>query len=219
MVFLILITNKLKMEIGKTFPGLADLALQKEIIEVSTPMHFKAGQTLLDYGEYVKFVPLVVSGSIKVLREDEDGHEILLYYLNEGETCAMSFTCCMMNRKSEIKTVAEEDIDILAIPLKYIDLWISKYTSWKNFIMLSYNARLEELLKALDSIAFKKMDERLLEYLKKKAEANGSPSIHSTHQEIAYELNASREAISRLLKKLENNGVLKLGRNKITLIS
>ena len=206
------------INIDQHFSQLAEPALQKEIQQVGKYMEFQAGDVILDYGHYVKFVPMVIEGAIRVMREDEEGREIFLYYLNPGDTCAMSFTCCMMNKKSEIKTIAEEDTKIIGIPIRYIDLWISKYQSWKNFILLSYNDRMEELLKALDSIAFMRMDERLIKYLREKAKATGSDVIHITHQQIAYALNASREAVSRLLKKLENKGEIKLGRNKIKLL-
>ena len=129
----------------------------------------------------------------------------------------MSFTCCMMDKRSEIRTVAEEDTTLIGIPTRYMDEWMGRYPSWKNFVMTSYDKRMLELVRTIDSIAFKKMDERLMDYLEKKAEANNSRTLHATHQEIAYDLNASREAISRLLKKLENDGELELGRNRIEL--
>ena len=123
-----------------------------------------------------------------------------------------------MNKKSEIRTVAEEDTTIIGIPIRYMDEWMSQYQSWKNFIMRSYDNRMVELVKTIDSIAFKKMDERLLDYLEAKSEAINSRVINTTHQEIAYDLNASREAISRLLKQMEKEKLVTLGRNKIELI-
>jgi CRP/FNR family transcriptional regulator len=157
-------------------------------------------------------------GAIKVSREDEDGHELFLYYLQGGQTCSMSFTCCMMNKKSEIRTIAEENTKMIGIPIRYVDEWMTKYQSWKNFVMQTYDFRMMELVRTIDSIAFHHMDERLLAYLDKKAKATHSKIINATHQEIAYDLNASREAVSRLLKQLENDGRVKLGRNKIELV-
>jgi len=180
-------------------------------------VHFKEGDLIMDYGSYIKLVPIILEGSIKVSREDEDGNELFLYYLRPGETCSMSFTCCMMNKKSEIRTIAEEDTTIIGVPNRYMDEWMGRYQSWKNFVMTSYDNRMLELVRTIDSIAFKKMDERLVEYLQKKAEATGSKTLNATHQEIAYDMNASREAVSRLLKQLEKAGRLKLGRNRIEL--
>ena len=205
--------------VHQNFPGLSELALQKEIAKVGILKHFREGEVIMNFGSYVKLVPLLVKGSIKVVREDdEDGRELLLYYLYSGETCSMSFSCCMMNKVSDIRTTAENDSTVIAIPIKYIDEWISKYSSWKNFVMRSYDSRMQEMIKTIDTIAFKKMDERLLKYLNEKSMANNSRIIHSTHQEIASDLNASREAISRLLKQLERKGVVTLERNKINLL-
>ena len=203
--------------IRKHYPQIAERALQEEIARVGKVMQFKEGDVLMDYGSYIKLVPIILEGSIKVSREDEEGNELFLYYLQPGETCSMSFTCCMMNKKSEIRTIAEEDTTVIGIPNRYMDEWMGRYQSWKNFVMTSYDNRMLELVRTIDSIAFKKMDERLVEYLEKKAKATGSSTINSTHQEIAYDMNASREAASRLLKQLEKEGRLKLGRNRIEL--
>jgi CRP/FNR family transcriptional regulator, anaerobic regulatory protein len=203
--------------IRKHYPQIAERALQEEIARVGKVMQFKEGDVLMDYGSYIKLVPIILEGSIKVSREDEEGNELFLYYLQPGETCSMSFTCCMMNKKSEIRTIAEEDTTVIGIPNRYMDEWMGRYQSWKNFVMTSYDNRMLELVRTIDSIAFKKMDERLVEYLEKKAKATGSKTINATHQEIAYDMNASREAVSRLLKQLEKEGRLKLGRNRIEL--
>jgi CRP/FNR family transcriptional regulator len=172
----------------------------------------------MDYGGFIKLVPLVVSGVIKVVREDENGNEIFLYFIQGGESCTMSFSCCIRNKRSEIRADVEDDTVIIGIPIQHIDDWMSKYQSWKNFIMSSYDARINELIYAIDSIAFTKMDERLLRYLEDKSYALNTKIIQTTHQNIAYDLNASREAVSRLLKKLEQDGTVKLGRNKIELL-
>lgn len=199
------------------YPHLAELELQDEIARVGQLLHFSAGEVIMDVDNYIKLVPLVIEGSIKVVREDEDGKELFLYYLNSGDTCSMSFTCCMMDKKSSIRTVAEEPTTLIGIPIRYVDQWMTKYQSWKNFVMRSYDDRMLELVRTIDNIAFKKMDERLLDYLHKKASATQSRVIQATHQDIAYDLNASREAVSRLLKQLERSGAVQLGRNKIEL--
>lgn len=203
--------------VRKHFPNIAEKGLQEEIATVGKLTEFSAGTVIMDVGQYVKLVPLVIEGAIKVSREDEDGHELFLYYLQGGQTCSMSFTCCMMNKKSEIRTIAEENTKMIGIPIRYVDEWMTKYQSWKNFVMQTYDFRMMELVRTIDSIAFHHMDERLLAYLDKKAKATNSKVINATHQEIAYDLNASREAVSRLLKQLENDGRVKLGRNKIEL--
>lgn len=200
------------------FPQIAEVKLQEEIANVGKLYTFRTGEVIMDYGSYVRIVPMVIKGSIKVSRESEEGHEIFLYYLNPGDTCAMSFTCCMMNKKSDIRTTAEEDVELVGIPIKYVDEWMSKYQSWKNFVMRSYDNRMKELMYTIDSIAFKKMDERLLKYLNDKSETIQSKIINTTHQEIAFDLNASREAVSRLLKQLEKQKEVRLGRNQIELL-
>ncbi|WP_421948855.1 Crp/Fnr family transcriptional regulator [Phaeodactylibacter xiamenensis] len=217
-----MITEKARPEIlsliRQHYPQLAERNLQDAIADEGTIMHFKSGSLIMDFGAYVKIMPLIIKGSIKVSREDEEGNELFLYYLKPGETCSMSFTCCLMDKKSEIRTVAEEDTTLIGIPTRFMDEWMSRYPSWKNFVMTSYDNRMLELVRTIDSIAFKKMDERLMDYLEQKAEANGSQTLNATHQEIAYDLNASREAISRLLKQLEKDGVVQLGRNRIELL-
>lgn len=200
------------------YPQLGEMSLREEILEVGKPMRFEEGEVMMDYGSYVRFVPLILEGSIKVTREGNDGTEILLYYIKSGESCTMSFTCCMLHKKSEIRTVAEEDTLILGIPIKNMDEWIIRYPTWKNFVMLSYDNRMLELIKTIDSLVFQKMDERLLKYLQTKAETKGTEVIGVTHQEIATDLNASREAISRLLKQMEKQGLVQLGRNMIRMM-
>lgn len=201
----------------KIFPQIAEATLQQNIFDNAQLYTFQEGEVIMDIGQYVKIVPLLLSGLIKVSREDEEGRELFLYYLHPGDSCTMSFTCCMMNKKSEIRTVAEEKTVLLGVPIRFMDEWMTQYQSWKNFVMQSYDNRMMELVKTIDSIAFKKMDERLLEYLEAKAKALGSKELQVTHQDIAFDLNASREAISRLLKKMEKEGMLVLGRNKINL--
>ncbi|GAB5554090.1 MAG: Crp/Fnr family transcriptional regulator [Saprospiraceae bacterium] len=199
------------------FPNLVEPALQAEVVEHGQIRHFSAGEIIMDYDSYIRSVPLVISGSVKVIREGEDGNELFLYYLQASEACSMSFSCCMMHKKSVIKAIAEEDTTLIAVPTQKVENWLSKYTSWKNFVMRSYDERMFQLVKVIDSIAFSNMDERLLQYLEKRALAIKSYTIQVTHQEIAYDLNASREAVSRLLKRLEKIGKVQLGRNVIYL--
>ncbi len=178
----------------------------------------KSGDTIMDIGQIVRTMPLIISGTVKVSRVDEEGRELLLYYVNSNESCAMTFTCCMQHQPSEIKAVAEEEVSLIALPVSVMDDWLIKYPSWKNFVMNTIRNRFNELLKAIDQIAFQNMDQRLIHYLKEKSKATGSALINLSHEQIAQELATSRVVISRLLKKLENDKKLLLYRNQIKLL-
>jgi CRP/FNR family transcriptional regulator len=178
----------------------------------------KSGDTIMDIGQIVRTMPLIISGTVKVSRIDEEGRELLLYYVSSNESCAMTFTCCMQHQPSEIKAVAEEEVTLIALPVSVMDDWLIKYPSWKNFVMNTIRNRFNELLKAIDQIAFQNMDHRLIHYLKEKSKATGSTLINLSHEQIAQELATSRVVISRLLKKLENDKKLLLYRNQIKLL-
>lgn len=198
------------------FPDIKDSKLQEAIANEGKIMKIPAHTTMITFGDYIRFVPLVIKGSIRVMREGEEAdQQLLLYYLNGGETCSMSFTCCMERRQSDIETVTEEETLLVAIPIEKVDSWMEEYRNWKSFVMRSYDQRLRTLIKTIDNIAFQKMDSRLLKYLQEKAKLQTNSIIVTTHSEIARDLNASREAVSRLLKQLEKQSVLKLGRNRI----
>ena len=200
------------------FPIFFEEDLKKELNSVSKVYAVPAGDIIMDIEQPIDQIPLVIKGSIKILREDEEGNEIFLYYLEPGHACATSITCCMSGQRSTIRAIAEDDTEYLGIPVQYSDEWMLKYKTWKNFVMNTYAERFEELLKAIDQLAFKKMDERLSKYLHDKADLHESCEIHISHQEIAYDLNTSREVISRLLKQLERIGSIKLGRNRIIIL-
>ncbi|GAB5565969.1 MAG: Crp/Fnr family transcriptional regulator [Winogradskyella sp.] len=202
-----------------TYGHLFENALIEEIAENGSYKKVPSGTKLIEIGSYIKGIPLLLSGAIKVLREDDDGHELLLYYLEQGETCSMTMSCCMGMTKSEIRAIAENETELIMIPIRKMEDWTAKYKSWRNFVFESYHTRLNEMLHTLDSIAFNNMDQRLLEYLKEKVRINGSRFVENTHQEIAYELNSSRVVISRLLKKIENKGGIELHRNYIKIIN
>ena len=205
-------------ELKASYGHLFEDELINEILQVGTYKEVPEGFKLMEIGGYVKGMPLLVSGVIKVLREDKNGDELLLYYLERGDTCSMTMTCCMGQTKSEIRAIAETDTKLIMVPVQKMEEWTAKYKSWRNFVFESYHNRLNELLQTLDSIAFDNMDERLLNYLKEKARVNDEQIIHNTHQEIAYELHTSRVVVSRLLKKLENLGKIELHRNNIQII-
>ncbi len=200
------------------FPIFFEDDLKKELNNVSKVYSVQAGEIIMDIDQSIDQIPLVIKGSIKILREDDEGNEIFLYYLEPGHACATSITCCLSGQRSTIRAIAEDDTQYLGIPVQYSDEWMLKYKTWKNFVMNTYAERFEELLKAIDQLAFKKMDERLSKYLHDKADLHDSYEIHISHQEIAYDLNTSREVISRLLKQLERIGSIKLGRNRIIIL-
>lgn len=193
-------------------------ALMQEIQQFGVWQSFKEGDLIMDYGKYIRMMPIVLSGTIKVYKLDENGNEILLYYLSSAESCSMAYSCCVEAKKSEVKAIAEDDVEIIGIPNVKLDDWLCKYPSWKNYIMRSFNERFTELLKSIESIAFHKLDERLVSYLKEKQRLSGSSVIKASHYLIADELATSRVVISRLLKQLENDKKIILYRNEIKLL-
>ena len=206
-------------ELKYNYRHLFEENLLNEISQVGTFKEVPAGFTMMAIGDYVRGMPLLVFGAIKVIREDKEGDELLLYYLESGETCSMTMNCCMGQTKSQIKAVAEQDTKLIIVPIQKMEEWIATYKTWRDFVFLSYHTRLNEVLHILDSVAFEKMDQRLVNYLKEKIRINKSNTIHNTHQEIAYELHSSRVVISRLLKKLEQLGCIELHRNHIKIIN
>lgn len=205
--------------IQNAIPSLDDPELMQRLLHDGIPMVFKAGDIIIDYGQTIQYMPIVLEGAVKVVRESEDGRELFLYYLGPGDSCAMSITCCLTTQRSTVSAISEEDSLLLGIPVATVDAWISQYPQWKNLILTAYNTRLNELIYTIDSIAFQKLDERLENYLHQKALTAQSNEISITHQEIANDLHASREAISRLLKQLENLNKVRLGRNKIQVLT
>jgi len=206
-------------ELKQNYGHLFEDALLQEINEVGTFKEVSEGYKLMEVGQYIKAMPLLVEGAIKILRDDEDGDELLLYFLERGDTCAMTLTCCLGDTKSEIRAIAELDTKLIMVPIQKMEEWTGKYKSWRNFVFQSYHNRLMEMLDTIDSIAFMKMDERLLRYLRDKSKVSDSKTIQNTHQEIAYELHTSRVVISRLLKTLEKQGKIELYRNSIKILS
>ena len=193
-------------------------ALVNEVVAVGHARNLQVGAPLISPGERGKHMPLVTSGTLRIMREDEEGNELFLYYLEGGEACAMSIRCCMSNEMSGFKAIAETDVQLWMVPLALLDEWMGKYSSFRKFIIDSYQARFDELMLTIDSIAFMNMDERLLKYLLDKKQSVGSFVIDKTHEQIANELNTSRVVISRLLKKLEKDGRVELYRNRIEVL-
>lgn len=206
------------MDLKEKFKLTFEPELLKEIEAKGKPAIVKEGDVIIDVGQTVRVIPLLLKGTLKITRADEDGKELLLYYVNVNESCAMTFTCCMQQYPSEIKATAESDVEFIAIPIGVMDEWLAKYPTWKSFVMRTIRGRFNELLHAIDQLAFQKLDERLIHYLKEKSKATGSSLINLSHEQIAHEMASSREVISRLLKKLENDKKLLLYRNQIKLL-
>lgn len=204
--------------LSNTYGYLFEKELISEIVKIANIKEFEEGEVLIDYGDVIKKMPLLINGAIKILREDFDEGELLLYFIEKGDTCAMTMACCMGQTKSEIKAVAETKGTVIMIPVEKMEEWLGKYKTWRNYVFNSYNNRLKEMLSAIDNLAFMNMNERLLAYIKDKAKINNSKFVQSTHQEIAYDLHTSRVVISRLLKVLENNNQIKLHRAYIEVL-
>lgn len=205
-------------ELARVFPELGETGLLQEISKFGHRKSFEIGTEIMGVGGEVRFVPLILSGSLRVSREDENGRELYLYGLGKGETCPMSFTCCMIRQRSEICAVVEEKVDIVLIPVDKMDEWMQKYSGWKSMVMMSYKSRFQELMDTIDGLVFRQLDDRLMDYLYQKTSTYDEPVLHKTHQQIAEDLNSSREVISRILKKLEQKGKVDLGRNRIEVL-
>jgi len=199
------------------FGGVFQRDLLEEIVTHGVYKTYQPDTKLIDYGKYIKSIPLLLDGAIRIIREDEKGNELFLYYLNGGDTCAMSMTCCMQSKKSEIKAIAETDIEVVMVPLRLMDEWM-RFADWRQFVFNSYNSRFEEMLSALDSVAFLNLDDRLMNYLLDIKQNTESFEICRTHQELANDLGTSRVVISRLLKKLEQEDKIELHRNLIEIL-
>jgi CRP/FNR family transcriptional regulator len=191
---------------------------KKEITESRDLKLFPAGTVILDIDSYVNYIPLVMSGSVKVVRTEEDGREILLYYLTPGESCISSILSGLTQDTSKVKAVVEEDAEILMLSLVKAKEWLTKYPEWSTFVFELYHKRFEDLVTMVNSIAFQKVDARILYLLDQKSQLYKSKELNVTHQQLADELGITREAVSRVLKQIETDGKIKLSRNKITLL-
>lgn len=213
-----MITNETDRELIQERIGfLFDTDLIAEIANVARKRSVEENETIIEIGDELRMMPVVLEGAIKVSRVNEAGDELLLYYIESGDTCAMTLQCCMRKSKSEIKAVALEKSTLLMIPIEYMEDWMNKYTSWRSYVIESYHNRLLELIETIDAIAFMKLDERLEKYLSDQAKLLGSLEIHYTHQRIADDLHSSRVVISRLLKQMEIKGMIDLKRNNVVL--
>ena len=193
--------------------------LVQDIEENATIKNYESGTVLMRTGQYIKNTVLVIKGSIKIYREGENGGEFFMYYLQPGQACAISMICATKNETSQIMAKVVEDAELIMVPLALMDKWMMHHRSWYEFVIETYRSRFEEVLEVVDNIAFRAMDERLEFYLKRQQEACGCSELKISHQEIGLDLNTSREVISRLLKKMEQRGLVKLNRNNIELLN
>ena len=195
-----------------------DEELLNEIASVGVYKKYDKGRTMIEIGDELSEIPLILDGAVKIIREDSKKDEILMYFLERGDTCAISFVNCINKNKSIFRGEVEKDTECIMIPVQKIEEWLIKYRSWRQFIVDSYHNRMLEMVEAIDSLAFMNLDDRLYKYLTDKVKIMRNFNLQIKHQEIADDLNTSRVVISRLLKKLERSGKIKLGRNKIKII-
>lgn len=205
-------------KLEEKFESIFEPKLINEICGSGTIRHYDSDQAIMEIGMLITHMPLVISGSIKVMTEDEKGDELLLYYLEFGETCAVTLNCCTRRSKSTIRAVTESKSEILFVSVEKMDEWMVKYKSWRNYVLDSYNDRLNEMVKAVDNIVFHSLEKRLMKYLRDKAWIAKSAELNISHQDIANDLYSSRVAVSRLMKKLEESNLIEQKRNKITVL-
>jgi CRP/FNR family transcriptional regulator len=204
-------------ELSVIFPDF-EQGLLREVAEYGVVKSFEAEEFLMKTGQHFRHIILIISGIVKVYREDDEGNEFLMYYLERGQACALSMICAAKFQSSELMAKAEGKVDVLAIPLARMDEWMHRYTSWYHFVLQNYRARFEEILNTLDHVAFRTMDERLIFHLKRYAETHNSKRFKVSITGIASELNSSREVISRLMKKLSERGLIRMDRDAVELL-
>jgi len=197
------------------FQFLFEEALIQEMCSVGMIKRYPEDAVLMEIGQVLTHMPIVLTGSLKVMKEDKEGNELLLYYLELGDTCAVTLSCCTKPSKSGIKAVTESKSEIIFIPVEKMEEWMVKYKSWRGFVLDSYNVRLNEMLDAIDNLAFNNMEDRLIKYLRDKVYVTKDSKLHITHFQIANDLHSSRVVVSRLMKKLENQGIIIQHRNYV----
>jgi len=206
-----------KQLLHDTIGYILEEGLIEEMSKIAKIRETVQDEIIIHVGDELKMIPILVYGSIKVSRENPDGDELLLYYIEGGDTCAMTLQCCVRKTDSQIKATSMEPSLLLMFPSEYMQLWMDKYRSWREYILQSYHTRMLELMETIDEIAFMRLDERLIKYLTDQAKLLGNLELHHTHQQIADDLHSSRVVISRLLKQLENKGAIQIRRNRIIL--
>ena len=205
----------LRAKLEDYFAEIFEKELIDEIVDLGIYRTLASGETLIDIGDNMTHVPLILKGAVKIIREDKNGDDIALYFLERGDTCAISFINCINKSKSMFRGIAEKETEGIFVPVSKIDDWLIKYKSWRHFIIDSYHMRLIEMVESIDSLAFMKLDDRLHKYLVDKVKIMQDNTLIITHQEIADDINTSRVVVSRLLKILENEGKIIIRRNRI----
>lgn len=200
------------------FGSLFEENLMDEILERGKLHTFQENEILIDLDQIITHMPLLLHGAIRIMRDDENDGELLLYYLEKGDTCAMTMTCCLGQKTSNIRATAETSGKMILIPVQKMDEWLAKYPTWRAFVLGSYQDRLDEMMRSIDNLAFNDTKGRIKNYLIEVASVNQSRTVNKTHAEIAYELNTSRVVVSRLLKVLEKENFIQQQRNIITLL-
>ena len=208
----------LREKLNDYYSDIFEKELIDEIINVGHFDKIKSGELLIDIGNEMTHIPLILDGVVKIMRREKEGEEFLLYFLERGDTCAISFVNCINKKRSIFKGVVEKDMEGIFLPVDYIDDWLVKYKSWRHFIIDSYHFRLLEMVESIDSLAFLKMNQRVLKHLSDKAKISNSIDLEVTHQEIADDLNTSRVVITRLIKELHDEGKIHSTRNKIKVL-
>jgi CRP/FNR family transcriptional regulator len=199
------------------FQNIFEDELINEICHNGMLKEYEEDELVMDIGDELKYLPLIVSGSLKIMTEDEEGRELLIYYLELGETCAVTLNCCSRASKSKIRAITESKSELLFIPMAKVEEWMARFHTWRSFVLETYNYRMNEMLDAIDNLAFNNMEERILKHLRDKVFVTGSKEINTTHSQIANDLHSSRVVISRILAKLEKDGKITHARNRITL--
>ena len=205
-------------QVSKLFPQF-EAPLVEKIAESGALKTFQKDDFLMKTGQHFRNIILIVSGLVKVYREDDEGNEFLMYYLAPGQACSLSMICASRFQASQLMAKAESDVEVLAIPLQKMDEWMTSYKSWYYFVLENYRARFDDLLETIDHVAFRNMDERLVFYLKRYKDKHNTNEVRQSITEIASELNSSREVISRLLKKLSERGLVKMQRDFIEIVN
>jgi CRP/FNR family transcriptional regulator, anaerobic regulatory protein len=209
----------MNLELSSFLKNIKDSVLKQEFADIGTLKTFKKGDTIVQDGTYIKSIPIILRGGLKVVQEDDEGREFLLYYLAEGESCIMSILGGLNNEPSKVSVIAEKDTDILLIPIQNAAAWVKKYPAWTEYIFKLYQKRFEEMLSIVKKVSTKSLTERLTDLLLVKSKLTQSKTLSITHQQLADELGTARVVVSRLLKQMENVGKIALSRNAITILS
>lgn len=208
----------LREKIAEYYGSIFEKELIEEIVKVGFVDKYKSGEVLVDIGENMSHIPLILNGAVKIIRKEKEGEELVLYFLEKGDTCAISFINCINRKESIFRAVVENDTEAIFLPVEHIDDWLAKYKTWRHFIIDSYHFRLIEMVESIDGLAFMNMNQRLLKYLSDKAKINQNIDLDITHQEIADDLNTSRVVVTRLLKQLHGDGKVYSTRNKVKVL-